>query len=465
MRLKCLFKPRTAAVVGVSKVQTNVGSIIFRNLKRHNFRGRVYPINPKYKEVLGEQCYPSVKDVPEDLDLVIIAVPAQTVINVMSDCIVKGVRAAIIVSGGFKESGAEGAALEEKVRRMARESGIRVLGPNCIGVYDTFSGLDTFFIPEERLARPKPGSLSLISQSGAFAVAMLDWLALHGHGVSKCVSYGNGCDVNETDLLQYMAEDPNTKVIVLYIEGVVDGRRFMEAAKEAVLKKPVIAIKAGISTRGASAVLSHTGMISGSNDVYDAAFKQTGIIRADNFECAFDLAKAFSMQPLAPGRRVLIVTNGGGAGVMTVDACEREGLEVQELDEKVQERLTFPHHFSRRNPIDLTGDARDSDYWIALKEAFLRCREFDGVLVCILPQAPHLTFKVADVIRKVNKMSERPIVVCCMGGAFTLKLTNEIEKRGIPVYPTPERAAKSLWALARYNEILSRFSENKVTKE
>ena len=455
--LKSLFEPEAVAVVGVSKTPNKVGSMIFRNFKGSGFCGKVYPVNPKYDKVFGERCYPSVREIPGSLDLVVIAVPAPHVIDVMSDCVAKGVKAVIVVSGGFKESGPEGAALEEKLRRIAEGSGVRVLGPNCIGVYNPYSRVDTIFLPEERLARPKPGTLSFISQSGALAVAMLDWLALHGYGIGKCVSYGNGCDVDETDLLLYLAEDDDTDVILLYIEGVKDGRRFMEAAKRAVLRKPVVAIKAGRSATGASAIMSHTGSMAGSDEVYEAAFKQTGVIRVGDFEEAFDVVKAFTMQPLASGRRVLIVTNGGGAGIMAVDACERSGLTVPELDEDVKRRLPFPPHFSRRNPIDLTGDVKDEDYWTALNEAFLKYDGFDSALICILPQVPNLTFRVADIIGRANKVSGKPIVACCMGGAFTLKLTREIESRRIPVYPTPERAAKALSSLAVYKEALMRL--------
>lgn len=453
--LETFFTPRLIVVVGASDTPNKIGHIIYKNL-RSKFRGRVLPVNPKHEEVFGEKCYHSVKDIPEPVDLAIIAVPARIAVLATRECAEKGVRGAIIVSAGFKESGSFGAKLEEELKEITEKHSIRIIGPNCLGVYDTSSLIDTFFCSEEKLRRPKMGSVSLVSQSGALAMAVLDWMAYQGLGIRKCVSYGNGCDVNEVDLIQYLTYDATTKVIIVYVEGVSDGREFMKIAEEAVTKKPILVLKSGRTEKGSRAVLSHTGTLTGSDRIYEAAFKQCGIIRANSLQDLFDMSKSLSMQPPAQGHGILIVTNSGGAGVMMVDACEEYGLEVRQLPRTIIRRMKeeFPTHFITENPIDLTGDAYDTAFGTVLKEAFLGYKDIDGAILCILPQDPGITIKIADVFSEIKRKSEKPIVACCMGGEFTEEVAERIENIGIPVFPTPERAVNSMWALVRYGEIL-----------
>jgi len=456
--LEPFFDPSAVAVIGVSNDPTKIGSIIFGNFLRPGFRGNVYPVNPKHKSVLGKKCYTSVKGISRSVDLAVIAVPAQAVIQVVEDCVEKGVKGVIIISGGFKETGPEGAEREEELKKIVAESNIRIIGPNCLGVYNPSSMVDTFFLPEEKAGRPKIGFISFVSQSGAFALSTMDWMAYQGVGISKCISYGNGCDVNEVDLIRYLADDPATKVIVIYTEGITDGRKFMEEARNTIIKKPILVVKAGKTKKGSVAALSHTGTMAGSDKIYEAAFKQSGVIRAEGFQDLFDMANTLSLQPPAPGNRILVITNGGGAGVMIVDACEICGLEVPELPSHVQRKLKeqFPPHFSTKNPIDLTGDAYDLGFGFALDEAFLRYDGVDGAIICLLLQVPKLTVKVADIIADASFKSHKPIVACCMGGEYTANVAREIEKRGVPVFPTPKRAVDAIWSLVKYGENLKR---------
>ncbi len=472
--LKPFFEPRSVAIVGASRTPGKPGHVTLQNFisnkQAGKFKGEIYPVNPSAEEILGLKCYPSVKDIPGDVDLAVVIVPAKFVPQVMRDCGEKGVKAAIIISAGFSEVG--NVELEEEVKRIAQGYGIRVIGPNGLGVLDTFSGVDTMFVPEHKdlkgrpaLAspRPPPGVISFISQSGAFGVAALDYMAGHGIGLSKFVSYGNRMDVDDADLVEYLAEDPSTRVIMVYIEGLKDGKRFMEAVEKAVAKKPVVVFKAGRTEAGARAAASHTAALAGSDVVYDAAFKQCGAIRASTMEEFFDYAKALAYMPPARGNRIAILTDGGGAGVMATDASELSGLKVIEtppgayrrLKELQQKGIIVPFA-ALKNPIDLTGSADYDAYEQALR-VLLEEEEIDGVVLIALHHVPGLSWdfagKLADVILEYNK----PVTVCDVGFTEMAVFTREeFERRKIPAYPSPERAARAMKALVDYGQYLRR---------
>ena len=456
MDLDAVFKARSVAVIGASAKRGSIGYVIVKNLK-DRFLGKVYPVNPKYKEILGLKCYPRIEDVDGEIDVAVIAVPAKVVIPVVSECGRKGVKVAIVISGGFREVGGEGVKLEEMLVEEARKQGIRIIGPNCMGIYDTNTGLDTFFLPTIRCGRPKKGYISFISQSGAFAAAVMDQLTFLGLGMSRCISYGNASDIDETDLIAYLREDDKTRVITMYIETAKGGRRFIEEAYKTTRVKPIIAIKAGRTSRGVSAVLSHTGSMAGSDRIFNSAFKQAGVIRAVNFQEMFDMAKALSMQPPPKGNRILVITDGGGAGVMTVDACEMIGLEVPELPDDVKQELKkhFPPYVSVHNPIDLTGSVTDEWYGIALEVAG-GTDMIDGIIVNVLFQPPRLTLKMADVVADYAREADKPVVCCLWGGKIAESMANNLESQGVPTYPTPERAVKAMWALYTYGRIRER---------
>lgn len=465
--LEPFFNPKTVAVVGASARKASVGGVIFRNFLKPAFNGVAYPINPRATEVLGIPSYERVSEVPEPIDLAVIAVPAGIVPNIMKDCEEKGVKAAIIISGGFKETGLEGAYLEEQVVEIAKRSGLRVIGPNCVGIYDTNTGVDTTFLPASRMGRPGKGYISFISQSGAFAAAVLDMNAQSGLGVSRVISFGNKADVNEIDLIKYLGDDPETRVIVEYLEGLSPstGASYIQTAKMVTRQKPIIVVKAGRSIRGSAAAASHTGALAGDARLYDFAFQQAGILSAQDFEDGFEMAKALASQPPAQGNRVLVVTDAGGAGVMTVDACEALGLKVPETPKKEKQvlREAFPGYCSVHNPIDLTGDTNAERYQIAF-DTLLGTSHYDAAIAIVMMQVPLLNLDIVDRLVAVVRKYQKPLVALTAGGRFTMKGARLLEEAGIPALPTPARAAKALWALAEYGQHLKKFRSQKSSK-
>jgi len=453
------FNAKSVAIYGASATPNSVGQAILQNFIKPQYTGKVYAVNPKYTQVLGVPCFPSLQDIPDDVDLVVVAVPARIAPRVFEDIAQKGTKAAIVISGGFSETGSRGAELEDQIVEIGREHGIRIIGPNCVGVIDTHSHIDTFFLPEYRCGRPRASNvanISLVSQSGAFAAAISDWTSELGLGISKIISLGNKCDVDDDDLLRYLAQDDSTQVICFYTEGYDPGkgRSFFDTAKRVTPHKPVLVVKSGRGQRAKEAASSHTGSLAGSDRVVDAAYHQAGVIRADNFEQMFDMAKALAMQPPAKGDRVLMVTNGGGLGVMTTDALETLGLGIphpsQDLQENLRKRL--PAYCAVGNPIDVVGDTDASRYDIVFDEA-LKSDEYDIVVVGMLLQTPTLGMDVTNVIANHQRQSAIPFVVVAMGGAFTTKAGEIMELMGVPTYATGEKAALAAKALARYGEI------------
>ena len=455
------FKPRGIAVIGASARPGSVGYVIVEQLKKR-FKGAIYPVNPRYTEILGLKCYPTVEEVPDPVDLAVIAVRAEIVPQVMESVGKRGIRAAIIVSGGFAEIGPEGEERQRKVVEIAQRYGIRVIGPNCIGVLDNSSGVDTFFLPEDRLRRPVKGCISIVSQSGALLAMWIDWMAMKRMGLAKAVSYGNKVDVDDVDLIEYLAEDPDTKVILLYIEGLKPGRgrAFIDAVRKAIARgKPVVALKGGKTERGVRAAASHTAAIASGYEIYQAMFRQAGVIEAETMEELFDIAKALTMMPPARGRRLLIVTNAGGEGVLATDYATRYGLEVPILPKELREELrkVMPQHVIVDNPIDLTGDTDDERYRIAL-EAVLSRDVVDMAMVIAPPHPPAMTERVVEYIAEVYREFKLPILVVVTGGYIAEKYMRKFENVGLPTYPTPERAARAAAALAVFGEILRRYA-------
>lgn len=462
--LKPFFEPKTVAVVGASRETRKPGHVILRNFLERDFTGKVYPVNPKTEEIAGLKCYASVKDIPDEIDLAVIAVPARGVVQVMQECAEKKVKAAVVISSGFGELGGDGKKRETEIREIAEKAGIRVVGPNCIGIYDAYTGVDTLFLPRYRLARPAKGSISFTSQSGAFGVAMLDWAASLGVGISKFVSYGNMVDVNEIDLLEYLRDDPTTRIVIMYLEQTADGRKLMEVAKQVTPKKPVVAIKAGRTSEGAKAASSHTGALAGSDLVYWGAFKQTGVVRAFDPEELMDFAVALGTQPPAMGNRIAIVTNGGGFGVMATDEIVRRKLQMAELSGTTKRYLRekLPPYVSIDNPVDLMGDTDAQRYLIAL-DLVLKDPNVDGAIIIVLFQTPLLESGVVDTIAEMATKYRKPITVCATGGDYVEIHRKMLERSHVPCYQTPERAARAMWALAFYGDYLKRLAEEQKT--
>jgi acetyl coenzyme A synthetase (ADP forming)-like protein len=456
MSLEPFFKPKTVAVIGVSRQPRKFGHVIFKNFKDSEFKGKVFPVNPKAEAILGTKAYASVNEIPDEVDLAVIAVPAAVVPSVIDECLSKGVKAAVIISGGFKEIGDEGAKLEQEIQTKIKGKTLRLIGPNCIGVFDPTSHVDTLFLPTYKLRRPKRGSIAFISQSGAFGSAVLDWAASQEIGISKFISIGNKADVDEVDLLNYLSEDPLTKCITLYVESIDQGRKFLEAASKVLCKKPIVVLKGGVTKAGARAAMSHTGSLAGSAKIYEGAFKGAGVIQALTVDELFDYARALAYQPVPKENGLAIVTNGGGFGVISSDEASRQGLNLSDFSQStiVTVKASLPDYALPHNPLDLVGDADVQRYRVAL-DAVSADASVGIILVIVLLQTSFIESDVVDAISEANVASGKPIIVCTIGGDFTQILGKMLEDDRIPSYPTPERAVKAISALIRYGKILS----------
>jgi acyl-CoA synthetase (NDP forming) len=380
--LDLFFNPGSIVLVGAAHTEIKFGGIVLKNLLK--FRGRVYPVNPKYPELMGLKAYPSAAEIPEPADIAIIMRPAHEVSGV------------IVVSSGFAEIGE--VELQDEIKRIRNEIGFRMLGPNCMGIYNPHRRLDTYFLPYERLKRPKKGTVALVSQSGAMLSCLFDAIRASCAGVSSAVGYGNAVDVDESDLYEYFAGDKKTEVVVSYIESVGDGRKFIDSARTLSQKKPLIILKAGKGGSGQTAAYSHTGRLAGRYEVFHSALRQFGLREALDFDSLMDSAKALAYQRPSKGNRLLILTNGGGIGVLAADECMRQGLQVPPLPGEKRERLlrTFPKFYGINNPIDLTAQVTDGDYRTVLDELK---DDYDAFLVIALPNIPGITEGLAAVIK------------------------------------------------------------------
>lgn len=442
------FNPGTVAVVGASPTAGKISNIILKSLMTSGFEGRIYPINPKHDSIDGVECLPNLGAVDGDIDLAVFALPADMTPELIKGCGGK-LKAAIVISGGFAESGPKGEALEKELKETARREGIRIIGPNCMGIFDTVSKLDTFFVPAERLKRPGRGGLSIISQSGSFAVTSVDELACEGIGVARVISYGNMADVNESDCLEFLASDDETSAVAVYIESVTDGRRFVEAASRCTDKKPVMAIKVGKSRAAANAARSHTGAMAGRYEVYRAAFKKAGIIELEGYEDFISGCKALGSQKPAAGKRVVIITDGGGMGVGIADACVKLGLEVAPLPNDIVEKMEseLPTYCSMSNPMDLTASATDELFAEALEKT-LSEDDFDIAIVASLWGPPALTDELPELLAAKANLIDKPVIICSPGGEYAKRKNALYRGLGFPVFSSPESAVRAAAVLA-----------------
>lgn len=447
--MRSFFYPRSIALIGASAEKGKVGNVILRNLK--NFKGEVYPVNPKYSEIEGLKCYQSISSLPENVDLAVVAIPARAVTNAVEECGKKGIRNVIVISGGFKEVGVEGFKLENELRHVAKKYAINLLGPNCLGMINTEIDLNSTFSE----AMPRKGSIAFLSQSGAFILAVILWSKRAKFGFSKILSLGNKAILTEADFLDYLGKDPATDVIMLYVEGIEDGRRFMETAKKVAKQKPIIVMKAGKTESGVRAASSHTGSLAGSYEVYKTAFLQSGIIVAETVEELFDFA--FVLSKYRKVGSVAIVTNSGGPGVMASDAVEVQDLKLAELNSETIEALKkiLPSSASFYNPVDILGDADTDRFSKALK--VVAKDEGVGTILAILAPTAQIEFnKAIESVLSIQK----PIFCCFMG----VDERNEdilIENR-VPNFFDPTRAVKAISAVDRYSKF--DFNEKEADK-
>jgi len=441
------FRPHSVAVVGASRDPEKLGYAVLANLINAGFPGPLYPINPKADEILGHTAYPSVLDVPDPLDLAVIVIPYQFVPPALEQCGQKGIPAVVVISAGFREAGLEGLAREMELIEIARKYHVRLIGPNCLGVIDTSTPLNATFAA----GMPPKGPIAFMSQSGALGTAVLD-IAMAGRlGFSRFASLGNKADVSEIDLLEAWGDDADSRVILIYVEGLPDGQKFMQVARQVSRHKPIVAIKSGVTASGSRAVSSHTGSLAGSEAAYKAAFEQAGVIRAPSMEALFDYARAFAYQPLVKGDRIGIVTNAGGPGILATDALEHAGLEIPRLSPETAEALSadLPGAASVANPVDVLGDALADRYEHAIR-LVLDDPKVDGLIVIVTPQAMTEIEQTAHAVGRMAQGATKPVLGCFMGEARIAAGIDVLWQYGVPNYPFPERAATALAAMSAY---------------
>ncbi|MBU0704681.1 MAG: acetate--CoA ligase, partial [Chloroflexi bacterium] len=445
--LDAFFRPQSVAIIGASREPEKLGYSVLANIQEGGYEGRLYPVNPQADEILGLPAYPSVLEIPDPVDLAVIVIPYRFVPAVLEECGQKGVPAVVVISAGFREAGREGLERERELIEIARKYDLRLIGPNCLGVIDTDTPLNATFAA----GMPPGGPIAFMSQSGALGTAVLD-IAMAGRiGFSKFVSLGNKADVSEIDLLEAWGSDPASRVILIYVEGVPDGQKFIQVARQVTRHKPVVAIKSGVTKSGSRAVSSHTGSLAGSEAAYKAAFRQAGVIRATSMEALFDYARAFAYQPLLQGNRIGIVTNAGGPGILATDALEHAGLEIPRLSHETVEALTdyLPGAASAANPVDVLGDALADRYEHAIR-LVLDDPNVDGLIVIVTPQAMTEIEQTAHAVGSMAQKSDKPVLGCFMGEARIDAGIKVLWQYSVPNYPFPERAATALAAMRDY---------------
>ena len=453
-KLDWFFKPRSIAVVGASSKPGKIGHESLRSLLTSGFSGKIYPVNPRADEILGLKAYPSLLEIPGEVDMAVITLPADAVPETMIQCAKKGVKAVVIISGGFGEAGPEGRRTEEEVVRIARENGIRIIGPNCIGVFDGHSRVDTSFQPVERMGRPNPGNAAFLSQSGTFGAAFLDWAAEDHLGISKMVSLGNRCDVDEADLIEYLADDPETEVIGVYIESFTRGRALFDAIKKC--NKPIVIYKTSRTSESAKAAVSHTGRIAARHDIAISALRQAGAMTVDSFNELYAAVKALAKQPTTEGG-VAMVTNGAGPCVMAADELVLRGVPLTSLRASTKERLMNsapPYALIGDFVVDLTGSATSEDY-IKTLSVLAEAEEVGTLGVFIVFQDSPLEDNFPEILAKFNAKG-KPIIVFAAGGRYTREKRSILERAGIPTYDDVRDFASATMALWLFHSMKAR---------
>jgi acetyltransferase len=445
--LDAMFAPSSVAVIGATSRPGTIGRTVLENLLHGRFQGKVYAVNATHPEVLGLKTYRSIRDIPGTVDLAVVATPATTVPQLIGECVDAGTRSAVVISAGFRERGAEGAALEQQIQEQLHRSSMRLIGPNCLGIMNPTIGLNATFAKDA----PKTGNVAFLSQSGALLTAILDWSHREEVGFSAIVSTGSMLDVGWGDLIYYFGDDPHTKSILLYMESVGDARSFLSAAREVALTKPIIVIKAGRSEAASRAAASHTGSFTGSDEVLDAAFRRSGVLRVHNIADLFYMAEVLGRQPRPKGPRLTILTNAGGPAVLATDSLVANGGELAELSPESLRRLDefLPAHWSHNNPIDVLGDA-DSERYARALEIASQDPNSDGLLVILAPQGMADPSQVAERLKPYAKQYDKPVLASWMGGNSVAGGEAALNSAGIPTFPYPDTAARAFTYMWRY---------------
>jgi 3-hydroxypropionyl-CoA synthetase (ADP-forming) len=430
------FNAKSVALIGASPEPGKIGNSVMESLAKHDYKGKVYPVNAKgYSEIMGVKAYKNLLDIKDPIDVVIVTVDLKFVPDLLTECGKKNIHNMVIISGGGKELGGERAAIEKRIQDLSRQLNIRIIGPNCIGIFNGENRLDCAFQGHLRMLRPKQGNVAFLSQSGTVGIAFME--TSDAFGLSKMISYGNRSDVDEADMIHYLAQDPNTNVIGLYVEGLGDGRKFMNAAKDVIkqYQKPIVVFKNGRSTKGAKQAASHTGSLGGSFAVISGAFEQTGIISLDSYEELTSALKALTWQPVPKGSKIAMVTNGAGPIIAAIDNFERLNLELAQLSDQTIKSFKehYPATYVIGNPCDVTGSASADDYRFAI-QSFLDDPNVDIVMPWFVFQDDPLEEKIVDILADFQKQKKKPILVGAMGGPFTEEISKKIEAFNIPVY-------------------------------
>jgi acetyl coenzyme A synthetase (ADP forming)-like protein len=452
-KLKRMFSPKSITVIGASRTPTKIGHETLKNVLVYDFKGKVYPVNPNASEILGVKCYPNVKDIPDDnIDLAIIVVPSHKVPGILRDCGEKGVNAAVIISSGFVEIGDSGKKLADEVLSIAREHGMRILGPNTMGFKNPVEGLDASFV----FGMPYKGVISIVSQSGALSIGVIHHALMEKIGLSKVIGIGNKLDIDDADLIEYLDDDENTKVIAIYMEGVKNGKRFFDVLRKC--SKPVVIIKGGRTEAGAIAASSHTGSLAGADNVYNGVFKQTNTIRVGDVTELFDVAHALAQQPIPKGNRIGIVSNGGGPAILIADGCVENGMLVPELaDTTIQKlRKILPPLVLPGNPVDLVADATFHRYYSATT-AILDDENVDAVIVTWVHGGYARPREYAGAMIKLMRAQRtmkhpKPILGCWIGGNEIATVIEDLKDENIPVYPSTTRVVNAMKALVSFSK-------------
>ena len=461
------FEPKSVAIIGATGDRSKLGWHIVENFLL-NYPSDLFFINPKGGEIEGRKVYKNLRDVPAPVDLVVMAIPAKYVLKAVEDAVAKEVKSIVIESGGFAEVSKEGRRMQEKIVELAHTKNIRIVGPNCIGILSPSDGVDTIFIPLERVARPGSGNIAMMTQSGALGSAVLSAFTMEGNGrwISRFVSFGNASDVNEYDLLDYFGRDVKTKVILSHLEGFKNGKKFMVKARKIAREKPIVLLKAGRTSLGAKASESHSGSVASNDSVVSALLKQHGIIRVNQFDEMINLAKTLEKQPIPRGNRVGIVTDGGGFAVMASDAVEREGLALGQLSKKTISgfKAKYPPYYISNNPLDLTGMVTAEELMFGV-EQFCLDPNIDSIILIIIPSAPQFVVKdfldlMTDFLTRTKPYNEesasKPILSISVGGEESKIINSKFDKVDIPTFGTVEEAMKMLKYLVEYRDFLKR---------
>jgi 3-hydroxypropionyl-CoA synthetase (ADP-forming) len=451
------FNANSVALIGASPEVGKVGNSVLESLVKHDYKGKVFPVNAKgYPEIMGIKAYKTLDEITEPIDVVVVTVDLKFVPDLLKVCGQKGIHNVVIISGGGKELGGERADIEQQIKDMSSKLNIRIIGPNCIGMFNGENRLDCAFQGHERMLRPKNGNVSFLSQSGTVGIAFMEHSS--PFGMSKMISYGNRSDVDEADMIWYLSEDPHTKVIGLYVEGLGDGRKFINTSKKVISerKKPIVVFKNGRTTRGAKQAASHTGSLGGTYTVVKGAFSQSGIISVDSYDELTASLKALSWQPIPKGNRVAMVTNGAGPIIAAIDQFEKLGLEVATLTDQSISSLKshYPPTYVIGNPCDVTGSANASDYKFAI-QTFMDDPNVDIIMPWFVFQDDPLEENIVDILSEFNKMGKKPILIGALGGPFTQKMASRLEDNQIPVYQSVNTWATAAGSLAKWS-LLSR---------